>query len=561
MAWQEGGMKIRLDLQQRQTLVMTPQLQMAIRLLQLSRMELNQEINLQMLENPLLEESVSDLPEESSDLSTPSEEQETSLDQPDPGREEQGDSDTTESADSMDLKWDNYYEEEERERMESSRTFESNDEERPSYEQTLANTVSLGDHLLWQLRLAPLSTRDIEIGEEIIGNLDDHGYLEASIEEIAAAVPIHRDHATSAEEVAAVLRIIQVFDPAGVGARTLVECLLIQIQALGLAGSLVETIIKNHLEEIEKKRYAQIAKACNVSTEEVLQAAKIIEHLEPKPGRAFSSSDNFNIIPDAFVVKLTPEPNPAGTVNDFGAREEDPESPVSLGVAEPPLRIASFSEGVLQVDNTSTGEEGPQTQYAVFLNGDGIPRIKISGYYQSLLRAKTPGSEETRAYLEEKYRSAVWLVRSIEQRNRTILKVAESILKFQRSFMEKGIHHLRPLVLKQVAEDIAMHESTVSRVTTHKYIHTPQGIYEFKFFFNGSLRSAEGEAGGEGVSSVAVHERMEKMVKEENPEKPLTDQEIVERFKKEGVEIARRTVNKYRSDLNIASAARRKRAG
>ncbi len=198
--------------------------------------------------------------------------------------------------------------------------------------------------------------------------------------------------------------------------------------------------------------------------------------------------------------------------------------------------------------------------YAVMLNDDGLPKMKISAYYQSLLKSKAPGSETTRAYLEEKYRSAVWLVRSIEQRNRTILKVAESILKFQYLFMEKGVSALRPLVLKQVADDIAMHESTVSRVTTNKYMHTPQGIYELKFFFNGSLRAVENQT-TDSVSSIAVRERIEKMVSDEDTADPLTDQEIVERLKKEGVEIARRTVNKYRAELKIAPAARRKRPG
>lgn len=506
MAWQEGGMKARLDLQQRQTLVMTPQLQMAIRLLQLTRMELTQEINMQMLENPLLEEVASDSLEEEpvESASNDGEEVTQSLDQ----QEE-----TSELSDESDLKWDNYYEEEERERMESSRTSENNDEERPSTEQTLASPISLSNHLLWQLGLTSLSPREIEIGEAIIGNMDDHGYLEATNEEIAITV------SASVEEIAKVLTLIQTFDPPGVGARNLIECLLIQIQALGLLNSLVETIIKSHLEEIEKKRYANIVRLCNVSMEEVLQAAKIIEHLEPKPGRAFYSNDNFNIIPDAYVLKL----------NEKTQREPSGEN---------------------------EGDEPPA--YGVFLNEEGLPRIKLSSYYQSLLKSKSPDADSTRAYLEEKYRSARWLVSSIEQRNRTIIKVAESILKFQRAFMDKGVSHLRPLVLKQVAEDIEMHESTVSRVTTNKYIHTPQGIYEFKFFFNGSLQSVENESGGM-VSSIAVRKRIERMVSEENSDAPLTDQEIVKRLEKEGVKIARRTVNKYRVELNIGPAAQRKR--
>ncbi len=491
MAWQTG-MKTRMDLRLGQRMVMTPQLQQAIKLLALSRLELTQMIDLEMTENPLLEDELSDTPSSES------------------GEEVGGDqdADSPEQTEEMELKWEDAYEDDDRERIENDVTFER-PQDRPSYEQTLARAISLSDHLLWQLGLCLLSERDKAIGTDIIGNIEDNGYLETDPAELAANLQI------TTTEVLNVLKVIQRFDPPGVGARNLVECLLIQTELLGLSGSLVETIIKNHLDHIEKRRYAQIAKECDVVIEEVLQASKIIEHLEPKPGRPFYANDNFNIIPDVFVVKL------AGNQDEWDE------------------------------DAKSTGG------YAVVLNDDGMPKMKISSYYRALLRSKQPGEETTRAYLKEKFQSAMWLIRSIEQRNQTILKVANSILQFQYAFMEKGVSQLKPLVLKQVAEDIKMHESTVSRVTTHKYIYTPQGIFELKYFFNGSLAGTGNNA--EQKSSLAVREQIEKIVSSENTADPLTDQEIVDKLHAEGVEMARRTVSKYRAELKIASATKRRR--
>ncbi len=525
MAWQEGAMRVGLDMQLRQKLVMTPQLQQAIRLLQLSRMELSQEIELQMLENPLIEEVTADTLEEDSSEG--------------PSLEGQADTDFdeeySETSENINLKWDNYYDDEERERIESDVTWEA-PEEKPSFEATLARPVSLSDHLLWQLGLTSLSDREKWIGGELIGNINDQGYMEIPLEEIA-----HDLGDVSLEEIEKVLTIIQEFDPAGVGARNLIECLLIQIRILGCAGSLVETLVRSHLEAIEKRRYAQIAKECGVSLEEVMQASKIIEHLEPKPGRPFFVNENFNIVPDVFVMKVFEK-------DKIGANEDK--------IA---LRETTIPSAVTPQDETVPTEE-EEGRYAVFLNDDGLPKVKISPYYQSLLKSKNTDAENPRAYLEDKYRSAVWFIRSIEQRNRTILKVAESILKFQYGFMKHGVRALKPLVLKQVAEDIEMHESTVSRVTTNKYMHTPQGIYELKFFFNGALPSVEKDS-AKSLSSLAVREQIERMVANEDVRHPLTDQKIVEQLKQKGVEMARRTVSKYRAELKIAPASRRRRPG
>ena len=481
MSWSEGGMKARLDLKLTQKLIMTPQLQQAIKLLQLSRLELNQVINQEMTENPLLEDIASEVPEEEASYNTE-------------GDGEKKEEETPDKQDEIDLKWEDYYFDDDRE--ESGNYSAASAEDRPSYDQTLARPISLVDHLLWQLGLSSVTEKEKEIGAAIIGNIDENGYMGSPLEEIAASVgaPI--------EAVEKVLKIIHGFDPTGVGARALKECLLIQTTQLGLSGSLVETIVKDYLEDLEKKRYQNIAKGCHLSVQEVLQASKVIEHLEPKPGRPFSSTENLYIIPDVFVVK---------------------------------------SDG----------------KYVILLNDDGLPKLKISPFYKSLLRSKESVADSTRTYLEEKFRSALWLVRSIEQRNRTIQLVAESIVKFQYEFIEKGISHLRPLILKQVADDISMHESTVSRVTTNKYMYTPQGIYELKFFFNSSLPRV-GD-GSENLSSIVVREMIRKMVSEEDPTRPLKDQEIVERLKGDDVEIARRTVTKYRAWLKIPPANRRKR--
>jgi RNA polymerase sigma-54 factor len=330
----------------------------------------------------------------------------------------------------------------------------------------------------------------------MIGNIDDDGYLQVSLDEVAttARVPVG--------EVEKVLSFIQEFDPPGVGARDLKECLLIQVRQLGLQGSLVEAILRDHLPELESKRYPVIAKRLGVSLEEVCQAAKVIEGFEPKPGRPFFTPTRQVMIPDIFVVKT---------------------------------------------------EEG----YQVLLSEDGLPRLRVSPYYRRLLLENNDKKDATRVYLDERLRSALWVIKSIEQRNRTICRVAESIVKFQQDFFEKGLGHLKPLVLKQVAEDIAMHESTISRSTTNKYLSCTHGLFELKYFFATGI-STSGEKGE--LSSDTVREILRKMVAEEDPKHPLTDQEIVVRLHQiHQVEIARRTIAKYRTELKLPPANKRRK--
>ncbi|MFM8541090.1 MAG: RNA polymerase factor sigma-54 [Nitrospira sp.] len=504
-------MKLRLDLRLSQKLIMTPQLQQAIKLLQLSRLELQQTLSQHLMENPLLEELQVDAEEQGG---IANEEGEQGQSQERDHAEASGASDSEKSEDTerpdeiSQESWDNYFDSD---RVAGGReTAASNQDELPPYEQTLAKPTSLAEYLLWQLALTEMPEAEKMIARNIIGNIDDDGYLQASVQDIAI------DEKAPMEQVESVLRQVQSFDPAGVGARDLQECLLIQLGFLDhnqvgaqvkrngtLKGSLVESIVRLHLKDLEKKQYARIAKALNTTVEAVAEATRVIEALEPKPGRPYFSATNFTTVPDVFVVK---------------------------------------NEG----------------EWVVALNDDGLPRLRISPYYKQMLGgSEKEDSEAAKVYLEEKYRGAQWLIRSIEQRNKTILKAVQSIVKFQEPFFERGVQYLKPLVLKQVAEDIGMHESTVSRVTANKYLYCGQGLLELKFFFNAALQRTDQSQ--EALSSVTVREMIRKMIAEENPQRPLKDEEIAARLQSHQIVIARRTVAKYRTEVNILSASQRKR--
>ena len=485
-------MQPRLDLRLSQKLVMTPQLQQAIKLLQLSRLELQEALTQQLEENPMLEEASSELDEASDAELGPTEDNGASSKAEESDAPEEG---VGPDRDELLTSWDDYFDDDRKwGDIEAPRSAR---DEGPSLDQTTVKSASLEEHLLWQLVLSPLDSTDQEMGRAIIGNLDEDGYLRVPLEDLAAA------QGTSLAQAAHVLSVIQGFDPLGVAARDLKECLLSQVEQLGLSGSLVEAIIRHHLPDLERKRYPAIAKALGASLEAVAHATRVIEGLEPKPGRPFFPSEAQPIIPDVYVVR---------------------------------------SEG----------------EWVVMLNDDGIPRFRISSYYRRFLTGKRDPSDTTRAFLDEKFRSAQWLIRSIEQRNKTIARVVESIVKFQEPFFEHGVQYLRPMILRDVAEDVSMHESTISRVTSNKYVHCPQGIFELKFFFNASIpRSQEGLV---ELSSVAVREMIRKMVEQEDSGRPLKDQEIVARLRSQNVVLARRTVAKYRMELNIPSASRRKRA-
>lgn len=481
-------MDTKLDIRLTQKLIMTPQLQQAIKLLQLSKLELQQLINQTLLENPVLEETATD-------TSEVEEEDAHKLDQSsekDNSKDEDG-TDTLSPLDGIDLKWGDYLDEDRSDNRELGH-FKDNDEDTPAYDQTLSKPSSLYDHLLWQLNLSTSDPQSRGIGEIIIGNIDDNGYLQATVEEIASFSQASEDR------VLEILKLVQNFDPPGIAARDLRECLLIQIAQIGFQGTIIENIVAEHLADFEKKRFSLIARRLGITLEDLAHAIRLIERLEPKPGRAFYSPDNAYIVPDVFVIK----------------------------------------------------HEG---QYIVLLNEEGVPRLRINPIYRRMLRGGGGLGEEERNYLEDKFRSAIWMIRSIEQRNRTIYKVAQSIVKLQEEFFERGVGHLKPLTLREIADDIDMHESTVSRVTHNKYICTPQGIFELKYFFSSGLATADGDS----CSSRSVRDMISKLIAEENPTKPYSDQQIMEFLKERQIEIARRTVAKYRKELRIPSASRRRK--
>ena len=500
-------MKLRLDLKLSQKLIMTPQLQQAIKLLQLSRLELQQSLSQHLLENPLLDEVQTEV-EEAENAAAEEKPGESPAAADQEQSEEGGTPEERGAPEEFTASgWEEYFGSDRR-TGDSDRSSSSQDEF-PSYEQTVAKATSLEDHLLWQLSLSALSERGKALGRLIVGNLDDDGYLRMALADVVAGSEFTETEAESA------LKDIQTFDPTGVAARDLSECLLLQLGHLGrnpigslgappgaLKGTVVEGVILHHLKDLEKKQYAKIAKALNVTVEEVFQATKIIENLEPKPGRPFTNTQNYVIVPDVFVVK----------------------------------------------------DEG---EWVVLLNDDGLPRMRVSPYYKQLMNSSQGGTPETKAYMDEKLRAAQWVIRSIEQRNKTIVKVVSSIVKFQEEFFNRGVSHLKPLVLKQVAEDIGMHESTISRVTANKYMYCPQGMLELKFFFNAGLQRTDQPS--DMHSSVSVRDMIKKMVAEEDARRPLKDEEIAARLRTQQVLIARRTVAKYRAEDNIPSASQRKR--
>lgn len=464
---------------------MTPQLQMAIKLLQMSRLELMETIHQELEQNPALEESP-ETPDDNKqeDLSTPDSEipSEPSI----MTEVTIGDKIHEDHVD-----WTNYLDEY---NSPGRINFETEKREIPSYESFLTKKESLKDHLLWQLLMTGPSPLEKKIGSIIIGNLNNDGYLDISFEELVEASE------ADPETVETVLKQMQTFDPIGVCARDLKECLLIQAARFNLENSIVTRIITHHLKHLENKNYKAITRALKISIDDVIKAVNIIKDFEPKPGREFSDDEPHYIIPDIYVYKF-------------------------------------------------------EDEFVIMLNEDGMPKLQINSYYKNAVKRNEVIQDNVKTYLQDKMRSAAWLIRSIHQRQKTIYKVMESILKFQRDFFEKGVEYLKPMILRDVAEDIGMHESTISRVTTNKYAHTPQGIFELKYFFNSSIKCFVGES----VSSASVQNKIKQLIDGENPKKPLSDEKISKILKQDlDINIARRTVAKYREMMKILSSNKRK---
>jgi RNA polymerase sigma-54 factor len=461
-----------------QKLILTPSLQQAIKLLPMSTLELSELLNQEMVENPMLEEVPTEelQPVEAQQQEKPTEEQKP--------QQEKGD-----TWDDQDYEYffGDYLDDGYRPRTPTEV------KELPPIENTLSTAASLADHLLWQLSMQTDDELTRAIGEAIIGNLDDDGYLVATVEELAGMGP------WPTEEVERALRLLQGFDPIGVCARDLQECLTIQIRHLGMAGSPSEKIVTEHLRLLQNHQVPELARKLGMSIDDLKQHIELIRHLDPKPGSRYNPSQSQYVIPDVYVVKV-------------------------------------------------------EDQYVAVLNEEGLPQLRISPVYRRLLDKGADNSDETRAYVKDKFRSALWLIKSVEQRQKTIHKVATSIINFQKDFLDHGIEYLRPLVLRDVANDIGMHESTVSRVVTNKYMHTPQGVFELKYFFHSGIASSYGEA----VSSVTIKQRIRKIIEQEDPRKPLSDSKIVSILQREGLELARRTIAKYREELKIPTSNQRK---
>ncbi len=544
-----------------QQLVMTPQLQQAIKLLQLSRLELASMIQQEMEENPALDEVISETPAEI----------EPSDDPPEDSKEDESLKEVTiEEKVGDDIDWESYI----NEYNSTGKTYTERDvQEAPNYEAFTSAKETLGDHLQWQLLMHGLTDEEQQIGSLIIGNLDIDGYLRTSVEEIAIA-GVKDITATDAEDIAVadigdttvtdiedttvtdledttvtdleditvtdvegvaatdfkdsiktdiegirttgvqdtvetapfsiesvekVLKIMQNFDPPGVCARDLTETLIIQIKQLGIKDPVLEGIITDHIKNLENKNYKKIAAALGITINKVISAVNIIKYLEPKPGRLFTTEEPHYIIPDIHVYK--------------------------------------------------DGDD-----FKIVMNDDGLPKLKINRLYREAVSNGKTLSKDTKSYLNEKMQSASWLIKSIHQRQKTIYSVMESIIKFQREFFEKGITYLKPMILKDVAEDIEMHESTISRVTTNKYTYTPQGLFELKYFFNSSIQRTNGDA----MASESVKERIKLLIDREDPKNPLSDNSITELLAKANIKIARRTVAKYREMIHILPSSKRK---
>jgi len=479
------SMEARLSLRQSQRVVMTPLLQQAIQLLQLSTLELQEVVQKELLENPLLEEVNPDAPETPETAAATPETPTAPVSEPPPV-----DSPSRDERQTDDLPFDltsvMFDDHEER-----SLVAQEDREDLP-FENLVRSSVSLTDHLDEQLRFTVEDPGVRRIGTEIIGNLDEDGYLRAEIDEIAQRCNV------PPTEVEKVLTMVQGFDPPGVAARSIQECLLLQLRTDPNPDPVSVEIVEEYFDDLSRRRYPDIARAMKLSLDRIMESVEEIMGLEPKPGRRFGGSDSRYIVPDVVVYKLGGE-------------------------------------------------------YVVVLNEDGIPRLRVNALYRSLLRSS---GDEARQYVEQKLRSAVWLIKSVDQRQRTLRKVTTSIVKFQREFLDKGLACLRPLSLRDVGEDIGMHESTISRVTTNKYVETPQGLFELKFFFHSGIASGDGEM----VSSVSVKKMIQDLLANEDPAKPLSDQEVAQILKGRGLTIARRTVAKYREELGILPSHQRRLA-
>jgi RNA polymerase sigma-54 factor len=490
-----------LHLSQRMSLsqVLAPQLQQSLALLQAPVLELRAMVAQELQQNPVLEELVA--PEltqrekEEGEVESESDNGEmTASDPAEPPRDltfDQADEKTTPATDDfqaeferlvqMDQEWRDYF----GQTNIPIRQREDEEEKRQFLFDSLVASTSLQETLVEQMRLSELNEEQRQIAQLVIGNIDDHGYLQSSVEELASLTSIPQS------QIEEVLTLVQTFHPPGVGARDLRECLLLQLARRGQQHTLDYRIVQHCMEALGKRRIPEIARKLGATIDEVQDAFGRIASLDPRPGRAFLPDDNQYIVPEVYVQ---------------------------------------------QVDG----------DFVVTTSNDHIPHLRISNIYKDLM-AQSDSSGEVRDYIREKIRAGKFLIKSLHQRQQTILNIAKEIVKRQREFMEKGVAYLKPLTMVQVAEVVGVHETTVSRAVSGKYMETPQGTYEMKYFFTSGIQTSSGT----DVSNTSVKDMLNEMIKKEDTTKPLSDEEIVKLLGDKGIKIARRTVAKYRSELNI----------
>jgi RNA polymerase sigma-54 factor len=481
--------KMSMNLKQTQSLMMTPQLQQAIKLLTLTHLEMTSVIAKEMVENPMLEETGG----ESTRQELEARNQDT--------KEKQSDDFT--GPDIIDnskdnFEWDKYVE---NYNSTSSTPYTKevrSKDDAPNYENMVSKGSNLQEHLEWQLRMENLTDEEWKFANSVIHNLNEEGYLVENIEDLIAKVNLHR------EDSLELLKMIQHLDPVGCAASNLQECLLAQARALEEPVPLVEIIIKNHLDDLIKKDLKKIEKETGVSAGQIKDAEYVLHSFNPKPGRLISPDDTQYVVPDIYIAEVGGE-------------------------------------------------------LVVKLNNEGVPTLKVSSLYKALInkQATTAADSETSDYVQDKLRAALWLIKSIENRQKTIEKVAHAIVKYQPEFFKKGAVALKPMILKDIANEIGVHESTVSRVTTNKFVHTPIGTYELKFFFNAGIG---GKNGGVDIASESLKLKIKELVDNEDSKKPLSDQKIADILSQSDIKVARRTVAKYREMMSIQSSSKRKNA-
>lgn len=493
-------MSVGLQLSQRmtQSLVLAPQLQQSLALLQAPTLELKALVEQELQQNPVLEEIADqevDLKAEDSDNSNA-----TDLAEPpeDVTFDSTSEKASTEPVDDFQAEFEKLVQLDQEWRDHFSQTnvpirqSSEEEEKRQFMFDSLTAETSLAEHLMEQVRESDLDSEQRVIAELLIGNIDDYGYLKATVEELATSANL------PSEKISDVLKTIQSFDPAGVGARDLRECLMLQLERAGQTESLEYRIVRDFMDALGKRRIPEIARGTNHSVEEVQESLGKIARLEPRPGRAFLTNTDQYVLPEVFVQK--------------------------------------------------NGDD-----FVVTTNDEQIPHLRISNVYKDLMSAGENNSE-VKNYIREKIRAGKFLIKSLHQRQQTILNIGKEIVKRQSEFMEKGVAHLKPMTMAQIADVVGVHETTVSRAVSAKYMQTPQGVFEMKFFFTAGLQTSTGE----GVSNTSVKDMIAEIFKNEDQSRPLSDQEVVKMLGDKGITIARRTVAKYRGELNILPSNLRK---